>query len=478
MKTEPYKHQAKEYKASRDVRGRALLWQMRTGKTKVVIDTGFHQRDTGRLNGMLIFAPNGVHANWVRRELPKHAWDDNFSALAWRSNRPDIEEAALALLQADFPILAVNNEVLHHKRVQTAIKGLLKRGNILGVADESHDFRRPGAKRTRLARTLFKRLEMMRILTGTAVLNSPLHAFSQFELLQPGALGFKTFKEFKSHFATVEMQRMRSGRMFPKWIPRNLEELRARMAPWSSVVLREDVDDMPELIEDERTVFLSDKQAKAYRQLVNEWTIDLEGRSSIDVLEGGAKMIKLQQIMGGFVYDEDGEVHSIDDNPPRLDAMMEQVDGTLPGKTIIWCRFREDIRRVVARLRKEGYDPVEYHGGISPAKKDIAEDRFREDPEANPLVGNPQSGGQGLDLSAADTIVNYSHTHNAILRAQAKERATAIGGKSVGLIDFHTYGSVDDVILKAMAEQLSVSEYLAGPGLKHLLLDILRETDV
>lgn len=479
MKTKPYRHQAKEYEASRNARGRALLWQMRTGKTKVVIDTAFHLRDEGELAGMLVLAPNGVHANWTRRELPAHAWDDDYTGLAWRSSKKGMDAEATRFVQsAAFPVLTVNNEALHLKRVQTVIRGLLKRGPIMLVADESHDFRRPGAKRTRLARTLSAKCDYRRILTGTAVLNSPLHAFSQFELLKKQALGFRTFGDFRNHFATVVMHKTRSGRSFPEWIPRNLDELRDRLAEWASVVLRSDVDDMPALVEVERTIFLSDAQAKAYQQMVDEWTLDLEGVGSIDVLEGGARVIKLQQILGGFIIDTDGDIHSIDDNPPRLDAMIEQVVGTLPGKTIIWCRFREDIRRVVERLRTEGFDPVEYHGGVPSSRKDEAEDRFREDLTANPLVGNPQSGGQGLDLSAADTIVNYSHTHNAIIREQSKERATAIGGKSVGLVDFRTPSTVDDVVLMAMAANLSVSEYLAGPGLKHRLLEILAETDV
>ena len=479
MKTEPYAHQAVEYEASRDAQARALLWQMRTGKSKVVIDTAFHLRNEGRLDGVLVLAPNGVHANWIRRELPKHAWDSGYTPMTWRSSLEGMDDAALfAVKRGDFPVLTVNNEALRLKRTQTVIRALLRRGRIMFVADECHDFRRPGAKRTWLARTLAAKCAYRRILSGTTVLNSPLHAFSQFELLGKGALGYDTFKDFKRHFATCAMIKTRSGRAFPTWTPRRLDELRDRMARWSSVVLRGDVDDMPDLIENEHMTLMSQAQATAYRQVVDEWTLDLEGRTSIDVVEGGVRIQKLQQILGGFVYDEDGEAVSIDDSPPRLDAMYEHVVDTLPGKTIIWCRFREDIRRVVGRLRSMGFDPLEYHGGISSSRKDAAEDRFREELAPNPLVGNPQSAGLGLDLSTADTIFVYSHTHNSIVTEQSKERATAIGGKSVSLVKARTPGTVDDLILTAHEENLSVHEFLAGPGLKHRLLELLDATDV
>ena len=90
------------------------------------------------------------------------------------------------------------------------------------------------------------------------------------------------------------------------------------------------------------------------------------------------------------------------------------------------------------------------------------------------FVGQPKAGGQGLDLSAADLILWYSHTFGLIERDQANERATQIGGKTVTIKDFVTPGTVDEYILANLNEKRSVSESRAGRGLRDRLLALFR----
>jgi superfamily II DNA or RNA helicase len=74
-KTEPYKHQAVAFKRSRDEVDFALLMEMGTGKTKVVIDTAAWLYAQGKLDFLLVVAPNEVHKNWILREMPVHLPD-------------------------------------------------------------------------------------------------------------------------------------------------------------------------------------------------------------------------------------------------------------------------------------------------------------------------------------------------------------------------------------------------------------------
>lgn len=472
MKTKPYRHQAEEFEVSKDAEARALLWQMRTGKSKLVVDTACHLWSELAVDAVLVLAPNGVHSNWTRREFPTHGWDDvPWECLTWRSSRPGMDgEVDAFLRRAGLPVLTVNSEALIASRVQRAIKGLLRRGRVMAVFDESHGFRRPGAKRTRLARTLAKRCSHRRILTGTPVLNSPLHAFSQFELLGPEALGHRTFADFKRRYAIEETRRTRAGRMYQAIADyQNLEELRERMAPWSSVVLRSDVDDMPEVVPVDVPVYLSAKQADAYRRLVDEWLCEIDEGSSVEVTDGGPRAMKLRQILGGWFYDEAGVAHSVDDDPPRLRALVDLVEGNWPGKTIVWCLFHEDIRRVTAALRSRGVGCVEYHGRVPAAQRDRNEDLFREDPGTTAFVGQQQAGGQGLDLGEADLIAWYSYSSDAIVWEQAQERATRIGGRSVGMAVLHTPDTIEDATLDVLEGRRARADMLSGSGLVALL---------
>lgn len=481
-----YKHQQDEWERHRDDDARALLWQMRTGKTKATLDVACYRQTRGDIDAVLVIAPNGVHCNWVRRQLPVHMWETvPYIAHAWQASEAHKPEHAASLERVlscrgeALAVLAVNSESIIHDKPAKIIARFLRRhqGKCMLVVDESHDFRSPGSKRTKRARSLKKYCKVRRILTGTAVSNSPLAAYSQFELLENHALGFENFADFEGHYAYYVQERTKGGRSYDRLDHyRNLDDLQGRMARWASVVLREDVDDMPDLVMDERTVVLPEAQMKAYRTLLKEMILELEDGGEVEAIDGGARLVKLQQMLGGFVVDVDGQVRELvsDDENPRLQAMLDEVRGS-DSKVIVWCKYREDIRRVVRALAAEGIRCVEYHGAVhSQAKRQQAIDDFNNDPSVRVFVGQPKAGGQGLDLSAADLILWYSHTFDLIERDQANERATQIGGKTVTIKDFVTPGTVDEYILANLNEKRSVSESLAGRGLRDRLLALFR----
>lgn len=482
----PMAHQWREFIEHKDDDARALLWTMRTGKTKATLDLACYRRQKGDIQAVLVIAPNGVHCNWVRRQLPQHMWDTvPYVAHAWQAseaNRPEHAaslERVLSCRGETLAVLAVNSESVIHDKPAKIIARFLRRhqGKCMLVVDESHDFRSPGSKRTKRVRSLKKYCNVRRILTGTAVSNSPLAAYSQFELLENHALGFENFADFEGHYAYYVQERTKGGRSYERLDHyRNLDDLQEKMSRWASVVLREDVDDMPNLVMDERTVMLPEAHMAAYRKLLKEMILELEDGGEVEAIDGGARLIKLQQMLGGFVVDVDGEVRGLltDDANPRLQAMLDEVHSS-GCKVIIWCKYREDIRRVVRTLTAEGVRCVEYHGAVhSQSKRQQAIDDFNNDPSVRVFVGQPKAGGQGLDLSAADLILWYSHTFDLIERDQANERATQIGGKTVTIKDFVTPGTVDEYILANLVEKRSVSESLAGRGLRDRLLAMFR----
>jgi SNF2 family DNA or RNA helicase len=480
-----YRHQQAEFDRHKDDDARALLWQMRTGKTKSVLDVVCYRHiDRFDIDGLLVIAPNGVHVNWVRRQLPMHMWSCiDYYAHAYQASEAHKRkhqqqlEACLEY-RGGLAVLAVNSESLQQDKVKALIKRFLKKRRVFLVADESHDFRSPGSKRTKTVRGIAKACKAKRILSGTAVSNSPLAAYSQFEILQPHALGWSTFGEFEARYALFINKKNGAGqtyRLLDRYV--NLDELQERMAWWASVVLRKDVDDMPSLLLDEVTVELSAVQKEAYDRLLKEFILELDEESEVTAEDGGVRIMKLQQILGGFVVDSTGRVHELvaDEENPRLMALMDQVVKG-EGKNIIWCKYQEDLKRVVRTMRGAGRSVVEYHGRIhSQAKRQAAIDAFMTDPTVTDFVGQPAAGGEGLDLSIASTIYWYSHTFDLIERDQANERATQVGGKSVAIVDIVVPGTVDEYILKTLERKRSVSDELAGEGLRDRLLALFRE---
>lgn len=478
-----WKHQAHEFKIGRDKKARALLWSMRTGKSKAVIDKTDYQYKHGRIEAALVIAPNGVHINWTKNEIPK--WCQSpYSTFAWSTPKradPEVKAAWEKFIGDPFKLrwLAINMEALNQPDCQAALREFLascgRKFHL--IVSEAHHFGRPGAKRTRLARGLAKHATFRTIETGTVILNSPLRAFSIYEILQPMALGYEKYGPFVSHFAEWVMEKKPGHwKARPKLKGyKNMDELRQKISMFSSVVLREDVEDMPELIRIDRPVVMSDLQRRAYLELVNRHMLEIEGEDDIAALDGGARVQKLQQIVNGYIKDTKlNKIIEIDPDAPIYDALLEQVGGTLPGKSIIWCRFREDIRRCVEKLKQAGYKVLEYHGGVPTEKREDVRLAFQNDPAYTVMVGQPIAGGEGRDFSAADAVIFFSGTPDAKAIAQAEERATIKGGKPVSIIRLRTYGTIDDRVWDIVEGKITLADTVSGSGLR----DVLLQTDV
>lgn len=485
MKTEQWRHQGQEFEDHRDDPARALLWQMRTGKSKHALDVTCHWAHEYGVDGALIVAPNGVHRQWVGRQIRDHWWTDvPHLAHAWDSmakHRTRHDEAAhdealdrVLRYRDGVAILSVNCEALIHPRTQKAIQRLFKGRRVALLGDEAHRFRTPGSARSRIMRGFRRHCKMVRILTGTVIRNSPLSAWAQFEILEKSALGYETFGDFKNSFALYDRVETRGGRTFPALTGyRNLERLTELMAPWSSVVLRRDCEDLPALMPIVRNVEMSEEALRVYEQMRRQLIADIREGVVVEALEGGKRAIKLQQALSGFMIGDDGVVHDLGDRRenPRVRALVEEVHGT-EGKCIVWCQFHEDIRRVTEALDLEGVPFVEYHGLVRDRDKQLALDAFDEDPRVKALVGTAQAGGEGLDLSArgmTDAVINYSHTRNGITRDQGIERATMMGGKSIAIVDFECPGTVDTKILRDHELAAERSDRHGGSGLQDLL---------
>jgi hypothetical protein len=452
---------------------------MRSGKSKAIIDNAGVLFMRGLVTGVVVVAPNVVHQNWLLTEFPKHCgvpYDGMFytaSKVTTRYHKSWFERVC-RLAQPHLQVFCINAESARTENGKKHLARFLKahRGKLMLVVDEAHMFRTPGSGRTRVMRAFAKHCTYRRILSGTISSNTPLAVWAPFELLQPGALGFKTFREFKSRYAVVEIARSKGGQQFEKIVRyQNLDELQERMAKWSSVVTRQDAGILdPNGVE--RRFELTAKQRDRYTKLKDKSILEGIG------YDGGARLTKLQQITSGWYIDENDKIVELvkpEDNP-RLQALIAEIVET-PGKVVVWCRFRPDIEYVMAALKKAGVGAVKFHGsssrfgfaGMTADARAAARLKFMRDAKIKVFVGQPQTGGTGIDLSAAKTVMWYSHVHDLIDREQASERATVVGGEVIDVVDFIADRTVDSLIRLAHKQKTSISDELAGVGLAKLL---------
>jgi len=284
------------------------------------------------------------------------------------------------------------------------------------------------------------------------VTNNPLDLFSQAWFLNPHLLGFTSFYTFRAKYA--EMVKITAGnRAFTKVKGfKNLDELTRSIQSWSSRRTKLECLDLPEKIYQYYEVELTDDQKKHYKSLREKAMAELEGQlvSAPIVL---TKLLRLHQLVCGHLTTDDGTVIPVDNN--RMKALMEVLDEA-SGKVIIWATYRADIKDIAAALQEEygKHAAVSYFGDTTGEDRQEAVRKFQTDPECRYFVGNPQTGGFGITLTAATNVVYYSNSYNLEHRLQSEDRAHRIGQKhAVTYVDLICRKSVDEKIVKALREK-------------------------
>lgn len=496
FKTQPYRHQLDAFNLSRDREAFALLMEQGTGKTKVAIDTAAWNYSRGRIDTLLVIAPNGVHRNWVTREVPAHLPDHvQYQAAFWQSGSAPREREFTAVLRADgmvLRVLALNVEYLSTEPGKKLLASILRQRRCMLVVDESSTVKTPGAARTKALVSWAKYAPVRRILTGTPVTQSPLDLYSQFKVLSPDILGFTTFTEFRSEFAVVEKRvsqqaSAKAGReVFYDDVVgyKNLPELTALIAPHSFRVRKENCLDLPPKVYRRRPVDLSPEQRRIYKALMEESVASIthsvgrerlpQGASAEDVLLWAAalrnerpgdaivakntleKILRLQQVLSGIAPGVDGGPGVALPGPnPRLNALEEDV-GELTGQVIIWARFQKDIEWIADRLGR--HECCLYYGPNPPAHREAELLEWRSGFRRF-FISNAAAGGYGLTLNEATNTLYYTNSYSLEHRLQSEDRNHRIGQTvSVTYSDFEADGTIDSKIIDALREKRRLSD--------------------
>ena len=210
FKTTPYRHQLEYLNKFGRSKAAALLAEMGTGKTWMIINNIADLWSSGDCDGVLVFAPNGVHTNWTRLELPKHLPDwVRWKAAAWVSGANKREKAELESLydgagDGTLRIMTMNWEALQHKSgIQAAERFANCFRRLMIVCDESDAIKNPKAERTKQLMKLKKYSYWRRIMSGTPINNAPFDAFSQFSFLDENILQTSSFFAFKAEYSEL-----------------------------------------------------------------------------------------------------------------------------------------------------------------------------------------------------------------------------------------------------------------------------------
>ena len=470
FKTKPYKHQLLALEKSWNKETYAYFMEMGTGKTKVLIDNLAMLYDKGKVDGALIIAPKGVVKTWYEQELPTHLPDhiENVSVL-WQPNitkkyKENLD--SLFELGEDLHILIMNVEALSTDKGVKFVSKFLNSHKTLMAIDESTTIKTPSAKRTKNIISLGKYAKYRRIMTGSPITKNPLDLFSQCEFLDPWLLNFDSFYAFRNRYAKMKNMYLRDRTIQVVDVFQNLGELSEKVKGFSYRVLKEDCLDLPPKNFIKRHITLSTEQRKIYDQMKKEAMAILNGKvtTTMTVL---TQLMRLHQITCGHFTADDGGVQLIPSN--RINELMEILE-EIDGKAIIWANYQMDVRQIIQNIEskfKKG-SIVDYYGLTPQDKRQDNIRKFQSDPKCRFLVGTPSTGGYGITLTAANTIIYYSNGYDLEKRLQSEDRAHRIGQKkNVTYIDIIAEDTVDEKIVKALRKKINIASEVMGEELKN-----------
>jgi SNF2 family DNA or RNA helicase len=470
FKTKPYAHQKSALEKSWHKDDFAYFMEMGTGKSKVLVDNIAMLYNKGAIDAALIIAPKGVYRNWYSQEIPNHlpSHIDHKTVLwtATTSKAKDKEYQQLFKIDYDLHILIMNVEAFSTKKGLEFATKFLNCHKTLMAVDESTTIKTPTAKRTKAIINLGKFAKYRRILTGSPVTKSPLDLYTQCAFLNDNLLGFMSYYSFRNRYAVMRQANFGGRRVQLIAGYQRLDELAKLLKPFSDRVLKENCLDLPEKTYIERQVELTDEQKKTYETMKSAALASLKGKMATapHVL---TQLMRLHQITCGHLKNDDETITEIKNN--RIDALLELLEET-EGKAIIWANYVYDIKRIVKAISKKyGEDSiVQYYGAVPADVRQKNIEKF-QDPKspARFFVGNPQTGGYGITLTAANNVIYYSNGYDLEKRLQSEDRAHRIGQKkAVTYIDLITPKTVDEKIRKALRKKINIATEIMGEELR------------
>jgi SNF2 family DNA or RNA helicase len=462
----PFTHQAAYLQRFWKEKEAALFADTGTGKSFMLINNASLLYDRGKINALLVVAPKGVYRNWFKLEIPKHMPEHvTYTMACWTPSPRKAEKAEMdAMLNATdtLRVLVMNVEAFSTEKGLAFAQMFLRVTTAFMAVDESTTIKNHSAKRTKGITKIGRLAAFRRVATGSPITKSPLDVYAQCEFLNPDLLNAHSYFAFQARYA-VTVERKMATHTFKQIVGyRRLDELQQKLAEFSFRIRKDECFDLPDKVFLQREVELTDEQRKAYDQMVGMALATFE-QGMTTTANALTQIMRLQQIVCGHITLDDGTQVELKNN--RLNELLAAIEES-SGKIIIWATFRHDIFAIKQALQKAyGMNSVAtYFGDTTADERSEIVERFQNpEDELRFFIGQPRTGGYGLTLTEAHTMIYYSNSYDLEVRLQSEARIDRYGQKNkMTYIDLSTPGTVDEKIVDALLRKMDIANEVLG----------------
>ena len=321
------------------------------------------------------------------------------------------------------------------------------------VCDESSKIKNPQAKCSKSLHKLGAMSKFNLILTGTPITNSPLDFFSQYKFLDERIFGSSFFR-FRGQYAIL------GGYQNHQIVGyKHLAELVEKAHGVAYRIKIDEAVELPEFVEEIRPVKLEAKAQQIYDSIDKDSYAELMS-GEVTVRNVLTRLLRLSQCTGGFIRNDAGDaLQQI--SSAKLEALEDIIDSCMEErkKVVVFARFVPEIDAISAMLRKKKIAYALIKGDV----KDRAEqvDEFQNNDEVRVFIGQLQTTGMGLTLTAGSVAVYYSLDFSYANYEQSRARVRRIGQQKRGVyIHLVCKDTIDETVMSALRKKADVSKLL------------------
>ncbi len=400
--------------------GGILADDMGLGKTVTTLAALLFRQQEGPA---LVIAPTSVSGNW-RHETQRFAPTLTVHLLRDAQDRVAVVRAAGPgdLVIASYGLLISEVALLSEQTWGTV------------VFDESQALKNPVTQRHKAAIELKAGLRIA--LTGTPIENHTGELHAQVSVVNPGMLGSNS--QFRKRFQ----------RPIERGDPAIRRQLRAMVSPYLLRRTKEQVlSELPPRTDIDVPVPPNDTEAALYEaqrlKAIEDMESSEEARRPVAVL---AHLSRLRMLACSPALVLPDYPHA----STKLIAFAGIVDRMIRGghRGLVFSQFIKHLDLLKAYLDGEGIS-YQYLDGATPSRqRDRAVHTFQTGTDPLFLIST-RAGGQGINLTAAETVIHMDPWWNPAVEDQASDRAHRMGQRRpVTVYRLFAQGTVEEEILK------------------------------
>ena len=423
--------------------------EMGTGKTLTTIAIIGASKKEKKVERVLIVCPSSVIKVWDEELKDTADYEYNIELLIG-SKKQRIDNLNNLNKKDGLKIAVINYE-----STWRLIDQLVDFKPDMVIADESQRIKNPNSKQSKALHKLGKIAKYKLILTGTPILNTPIDIFSQYKFLNSDIYGDSFFR-FKNKYAIM------GGYGNYQIIGyRNKEELKEKMHDVAFRITKEEAIDLPEQIDIKRYVELDTDTRNIYEQLLGNYIAQVEeGVITVDNIL--TKILRLSQITGGFITDDDSNIKQIGkEKLEELENIIDEIVIEQNKKIVIFAKFIPEIQAIEKLLQDKKLQYSKITGDVPLHKRGDMVLDFQENENVKVFLAQIKTAGLGITLTKADTTVFYSLDYSYEAYTQSKSRTHRIGQQNkCTYIHLIAKDTIDEKILKAVKKKGSIAKSL------------------